>query len=120
MRFIFFFLLVLIFIVYSCGGSFEVLGEVFILIGILYIVIESVFDVVFVFVEVVVFEFVEMAWQLVFLVVGFFEEKLMEGFVFFIVEFFNSSLNYFILNIEGMSVCNEEIKMEVNGVVVCV
>lgn len=49
---------------------------------------------------------------------GPFEEKLTEGPVTFIVESPNAKRNYFTLNTEGMSVRNEETKVDVNGQVV--
>lgn len=49
---------------------------------------------------------------------GPFEETLTEGPVTFIVESPNARPNYFTLNTEGMSVRNEETRVDVNGTVV--
>ncbi|WP_425422511.1 hypothetical protein [Phaeodactylibacter xiamenensis] len=118
MRSIFLLLLVLTFTAYSCGGSSEASGEASTSTGTPHTATESASDAAPAPAEAAASEPAEMARQSAPPAAGPFEEKLTEGSVSFIVESPNSSSNYFTLNTEGMSVRNEETKMEVNGAVV--
>ncbi|KGE87910.1 MAG: hypothetical protein ACE362_13770 [Phaeodactylibacter xiamenensis] len=111
MRSIFLLLLALSFAVCSCGGSSEASGEASTATE-TPTATESTSN------EASAPEPAEMTRQSAPPATGPFEEKLTEGTVSFIVESPNSSSNYFTLNTEGMSVRNEETKMEINGAVV--
>jgi hypothetical protein len=117
MRSIFLLLLVLAFIVCSCGGSSEASGEAANSTDTI-TETESASDEASVAAETAAPEPAEMARQSTPAAAGPFEERLTAGSVTFIVESPNASSNYFTLNTEGMSVRNEETKMEVNGAVV--
>jgi len=117
MRSIFLLLLALSFAVCSCGGSSEASGEATTATETL-TATESTSNEASAPAEAAAPEPAEMTRQSAPPATGPFEEKLTEGTVSFIVESPNSSSNYFTLNTEGMSVRNEETKMDIDGAVV--
>lgn len=109
--------LVLAFIVFSCGGSSEASGEASTSTDTTAETVNAP-DETPAPTEETAPESAELARQSAPAATAPFEEKLAEGPVTFIVESPNASPNYFTLNTEGMSVRNEETKVDVNGSVV--
>jgi ribosomal protein S18 acetylase RimI-like enzyme len=117
MRSIFLLFLALAFTAYSCGGSSEASGEATTSTD-APTAAENAPDEAPAPAEAAAPAPAEMARQSAPPATGSFEERLTAGPVTFIVESPNASSNYFTLNTEGMSVRNEETKMEVDGAVV--